>query len=250
MPQNKHKSYPFPDWLQWTIEKNAGKIPVWKFPPISKIEEAIYFAPLTFQNRFDFLELFEKDKDEWVDRRFKKPKSIYEYVCLIRIMMPYSFKRGGMDWLVYDEKECIGILHGFEFSKETGGFSNRRCSIGYAFGEKVRGSGIPQKVLRHFQNYLFTKMNRLYLTASVDLKNVRSIRFLEGLGYSEYPPELEWEPAEERIEPKNVQLELFRSVRTKNKVTTYRKESAEEYRTWRSSWIKQPDGSYKIPTRD
>jgi len=197
MSKNKHKSYPFSDWLQWSIERNVGKKPVWNFPKIPKMEEGIFFVPLTFQNRTHLLEIFEKDTDKWVDKRFKKAKSVYEFVGLSRIIMPYSFKRGGRDWLVYQEKKCIGILHGFQFSKETGGLRNRRCSIGYAFGKKVRGSSIPQKVIRHFQDYLFSKMNLLYLTAEVHKKNVRSIRFLEGLGYTQMPPAIQWESEEE-----------------------------------------------------
>ena len=84
MSQNKFNQYPLPDWLQSYMEQNIGKVPIWKFPSIPKMSEGIYFRPLTFRNRFHFLELFEQDKDPWVDVRFKKAKSIYE-LSLIHI---------------------------------------------------------------------------------------------------------------------------------------------------------------------
>lgn len=176
MLKNNRQKFLIPAWMQSNVERNIGKPPVWQFPPIPEMENGIEFIPLNFYNRRDFLELFEKDEDPWVEERFKHPESIYEYVCMIRIMMPYSYKRGGQDWLVYQDKACIGIVHTFDFSKETG--SERRCSIGYAFGKAVRGSGVPQKVVQRLQDYLFTKWKMLYLTACVKRKNIRSIRFL------------------------------------------------------------------------
>ncbi len=222
MSKNKQESYSFSESLQYYIEQNVGKVPIWQFPCIPKMQEGFSFAPLTFSNRFHLLDLFEKDKDAWVDKRFKKAKSIYEYVSMTRIVMPYAYKSGGEDWLVYKKKECIGILHGFEFSKETEDWRNRRCYIGYIFGKKMRGSGNPQKILRHFQNYLFTKMDLLYVSASVDCKNVRSIRFLEGLGYLPMPAKIQWDSEEEKILPKMVIMELFRSNRTKNRINKSR----------------------------
>ncbi|GEM_PF-1806562 len=247
MPKNKHQKNRIPDWLQSYVERNIGKPPVWQFPPIPEMEEGIYFRPLNFSNRVHFLKLFENDQDSWIAERFKDAESVYEYVCMSRIIMPYSFKRGGRDWLVYKEKACIGILHGFEFSKESGEFTQRRCSIGYAFGKAVRGSGIPQKVVQHFQNYLFTKWKMLYLTASVKKENIRSIRFLKGLDYIERPPEPNEEGEEEKYVSDTIILDLFRSKRTQNKVHAYWEKSAKEYLTWRATWVKQPDGSYKIP---
>jgi len=247
MPKNKYQQYPIPDWIQSYIEQNAGKVPVWKFPSILDMENDIRFIPLNFRNRHDFLELFEEDDDPWIEKRFKNAKSVYEYVCMIRIIMPYSFKRGGQDWLVYQKKECIGIVHAFDFSKESGEFTQRRCCIGYAFGKAVRGSGIPQKVVQHLQGYLFSKLNMLYLTASVKKDNIRSVRFLRSLGYVERPPETEWEKEEDGYVSDTIHLDLFRSKRTQNKVQAYWAESTKSYLAYRATWIKQPGGSYKIP---
>ncbi len=247
MPKNRFNAHTIPDWIQTYIEQNAGKVPVWQFPPIPKMEEDIRFVPLNFRNRYDFLELFEQDEDPWIEERFKHAQSVYEYVCMTRIIMPYSYKRGGQDWLVYQNKECIGIVHAFDFSKESGEFTQRRCCIGYVFGKAVRGSGIPQKVMQHLQGYLFSTLNMLYLTASVKKENTRSIRFLRTLGYVERPPETEWQKEEDSHVSDTIHLDLFRSKRTQNKVLAYWEESTKSYLTWRATWVKQPDGSYKIP---
>ena len=248
MPKNKHHQFPIPDWIQSYLERNIGKPPVWQFPPIPEMAVEICFHTLTFSTRTHFLALFENDQDPWVEERFKNAKSVYEYVCMSRIIMPYSFKRGGQDWLVYQKKECIGIIHAFDFNKESGEFTQRSCSIGYAFGKAVRGSGIPQKVVQHLQNYLFTKWNMLYLTASVKRENVRSIRFLKGLGYIERPAERDWETEEDKIVSSTIILDLFRSKRTQNKIQTQWEKDAKAYSAWRATWIKQPDGSYIIPS--
>ena len=247
MPKEKHHEFPIPDWIQSYVERNIGKPPLWQFPPIPEMETGIEFRTLNFHNQKHFLELFKKDEDPWVEKRFKNAKSVYEYVCMSRIIMPYSFKRGGQDWLVYQKEKCIGILHAFNFSKESGEFTQRRCSIGYAFGQSVRGSGIPQKVVQHLQHYLFTKWNMLYLTASVKRKNIRSIRFLKGLGYIERPLEKDEQTNEEGAVSDTIHLDLFRSKRTQNKIQAYWEESTESYLAWKVTWVKQPDGSYKIP---
>ncbi len=212
------------------------------------MENDIKFIPLTFRNRHDFLELFEQDDDPWVEERFKNAKSVYEYVCMAKIIMPYSFKHGGQDWLVYQKKECIGILHAFDFNKESGEFTQRRCSIGYAFGQAVRGSGIPQKVVQHLQDYLFTKWNMLFLTASVKRENIRSIRFLKGLGYTERSAERDWQTDEDKAVSSTLILDLFRSKRTQNKIQAQWKQEKKDYLAWHATWIKQPDGSYRIPS--
>lgn len=95
MPKNKYHQFSIPDWMQSYVERNIGQPPVWQFPPIPEMEEGIYFRPLNFHNQTHFLELFEKDEDPWVEEKFKDAKSVYEYICMIRIIMPYSFKRGG-----------------------------------------------------------------------------------------------------------------------------------------------------------
>ncbi len=248
MPKNNYHQFSIPDWIQSYLERNIGKPPVWQFPPIPEMAAGIYFRPLTFSNRSHFLAVFENDQDPWVEERFKNAKSVYEYVCMARIIMPYSYKRGGQDWLVYQKKECIGIIHAFDFNKESGEFTQRSCSIGYAFGETVRGSGIPQKVVRHLQNYLFTKWNMLYLTAAIKRENSRSIRFLKRLGYIERPAEKDWETEEDKVVSSTIILDLFRSKRTQNRIQSQWEQEKKDYIAWRATWIKQADGSYIIPS--
>jgi len=42
-------------------------------------------------------------------------------------------------------------------------------------------------------------------------------------------------------------MELFRSKRTQHKINKLRLEVAEANRAWRATWVKQADGSYRIP---
>jgi RimJ/RimL family protein N-acetyltransferase len=249
MKNKRFDSYPLPDWLQFWVEQNAGRKPLWNFPKMPPTPDGFWFQKLDFRNRYLLLEMFENDSDSWVDERFKDPKEVYEYVAQQRICMPYSGKHGGCDWLVMSpEDECAGILHNFDFSLENFGFQHRKCSVGYAFAEKFRGTGLPRQIMLHFQDYLFKKMDRLLLMACVEKENTRSIRFLEKLGYeertSDYHDDEEDRP---RKEPEHRYLELYRSRRTRNRIHAYRKKSAEDYRAWRATWIKNPDGSYTIP---
>jgi RimJ/RimL family protein N-acetyltransferase len=233
------------------MEQNVGRKPIWDFPKIPTTPDGFWFQQLTFRNRSLLLEMFENDPEPWVDERFKDPKEVYEYVAYLRISMPYSGKHGGCDWLVMSpERECIGLLHNFDFSRENYGFQHRQCSVGYAFVKTVRGTGLPQRVMLHFQAYLFQKMNRLLLMASVDKDNTRSIRFLEKLGYEECTSDYidnDDEDDKPRKAPLNRYFELYRSQRTRNRVLAYRKKSSEEYKAWRATWVKNPDGSYTIP---
>lgn len=203
------ESFPLPDYLQRAMERNIGRPPVWKFPQILPTPDGLTFEKLNFESRYHLIETFQNDTDEWVDERFKSTAEIYEYVAMLCIEMPYSFKHGGCDWLVFSpDGTCAGILHSFEFSKEQFDYHHRRCAIGFVFSEKFRGSSLTVKAVQHFQQFLFGKMNLLYLLAWTDTENIRCCRFLEKLGWFDCPIEYE------NDSPKYRFYELYRSKRT------------------------------------
>ncbi len=246
MSKSRFDAYPLPDWLQWQMEQNIGKPARWGFPQIAESPNGVVFEKLCFHNRHELLKMFEMDNDPWVDERFKDPKRLYEYVANLKICMLYSFKHGGCDWFAKKDGEYAGILHAFQFSQEKFGYAHRKCAIGYAFAKKFRGSGLPFHTVKYFQDFLFTKMDRLFLTASVDRKNLRSIHFLKKLGHAEYHCEYEGE-APRKEPPKELYFELFRSARAKSNVVKYRKKAEKEYREWKSKWVKNEDGSWTVP---
>ncbi|MEN0046140.1 MAG: GNAT family protein [Bacteroidota bacterium] len=185
MAKSRYDSYPLSDWLQYSMERNIGRAPIWKFPHIPDWKEDISFRKLNFQNQHHLLEMFENDEDEWVNERFKEAQSVYNYVAHLRIVALYSAKHGGCDWLVRKGDEYIGVLHAFDFSIENYNYHHRRCAIGYAFTKSVRGTGLPLQIVPYFQQFLFQKMNLLLQFALVNKANHRSIRFLEKLGFEE-----------------------------------------------------------------
>ena len=230
MAKNKFGSYPLPAWLQSYMERNIGRRPIWNFPHIPDSPEGLSFEMLDFENRHHILEMFGNDPDPWVDERFKDPQQLYEYVAHLRIVMPYTGKRGGADWLVSKEREYVGLLHAFEFSRENFGYNHRKCAMGFAFAENHRGAGLPLRAVQYFQEFLFRKMDRLYLTASVKRGNLRSIAFLKKLGFRE--TRLDWEAEHPGKEPpEEVYLENFRSPQARGRVRNYWKRMEEKYRT-------------------
>lgn len=234
MAKNNFGNYPLPNWLQSYMERNIGRSPVWQFPHIPASPEGLFFEKLDFQNRHHVLEMFENDPDPWVDERFKDPQQLYEYVAHLRIVMPYAGKRGGADWLVRKGGEYAGLLHAFEFSRENFGYNHRKCAIGFAFAQKYRGAGTPFHAVKYFQDFLFQKMGRLYLTASVKRENLRSIRFLKNLGFEERSPDWEEEADQPKVLPEEIYLDLFRSPQAKGRIRNYWKMIEEEYRARRA----------------
>ena len=87
MSKDNYHQFPIPNWIQSYVERNIGKPPLWQFPPIPEMETGIEFRTLNFHNQKHFLELFKKDEDPWVEKRFKNAKSVYEYVCMSRIIL-------------------------------------------------------------------------------------------------------------------------------------------------------------------
>ncbi len=227
MAENKFGSYPLPAWLQSYMERNIGRRPLWEFPRIPDSPDGLSFNMLDFENRHFVLDMFENDPDPWVDERFKDPQKLYEYVAHLRIVLPYSPKHGGADWLVRKEQECIGLLHAFDFSRERFGYNHRQCAIGFAFVEKYRGTGLPFRTVQYFQDFLFRKMDRLYLFATVKRENRRSIAFLSKLGFEERRPE--GEPDEDKEPPKEIFLEKYRSPQAQGRIRNYWKRMRERY---------------------
>jgi hypothetical protein len=62
MSKNRFETFPIPDYLQWAVERNIGRLPVWNFPQIPPSSEGLTFERLTFENRFTFLEAFEMER--------------------------------------------------------------------------------------------------------------------------------------------------------------------------------------------
>ena len=89
----------------------------------------------------------------------------------------------------------------------------------------------------------------LYLTASVKRENIRSLRFLKGLGYLERTAENDWQIDDDKDVSNTIVLDLFRSKRTQKKLLAQWEKETKEYLSWRATWVKQPDGSYRIPPR-
>lgn len=229
MAKNKFGSYPLPAWLQSYMERNIGRRPVWNFPLIPDSPEGLSFDILDFENRHHILEMFENDPDPWVDERFKDPQQLYEYVAHLRIVMPYTGKRGGADWLVRKDREYIGLLHAFEFSRENFGYNHRKCAVGFAFAEPYRGTGLPFRTVQYFQDFLFRKMDRLCLMASVKRGNRRSIAFLKKLGFEELSLDEKEEQDPGKEPPKEVFMEKYRSPQARGRIRNYWKRMEEKY---------------------
>ena len=71
------------------------------------------------------------------------------------IVAPYSFKKGGIDWLIQNkEKEWVGLLHAYDFSKENYAHRHRWCTIGFMMGAAFRGTGVAQEAVQQLQSYL------------------------------------------------------------------------------------------------
>lgn len=192
----KIESPPLSSNLQFWMERHIGKNPVWTFPTVQESEN-LRFTPLTFDNYHHFLELFQNDPSPFVDERFKDAKKLYEYVAHLWIYARYSFKYGATDWLIQNKNgEWVGVFHLYELSHENFCYSHRKAFIGFAIAEKFRGNGYAVEAVQHFQNYIFTKLNKLWIVANTKKDNLRCIHFLKKLNYEEknafYGSEKEW----------------------------------------------------------
>jgi RimJ/RimL family protein N-acetyltransferase len=183
-PRPLPERFPLPDWLQFWIERNAGKKPLWLFPKLLPSSD-LTFERLTFDNRDTVLRMFSADPNPFVSEDFKTAEPLYLYVANHWICAPYSPKNGAADWIIRANGEAAGLLHLYDVSRETWGLNNRRCCIGYTIAEKFRGSGLAQNAVRALQTYAFSRLDMLVLLAIPDRRNERSIRFLQRLGYQE-----------------------------------------------------------------
>lgn len=103
--------YPIPSRLQFWIERNIGRPPLWQFPAFPPSDN-LEFRRLHFDNRHLVLEIFETDPDPFVTPEFKSSQALYEYVAGQWICGPYSPKHGAADWIVRTKaRETVGILH-------------------------------------------------------------------------------------------------------------------------------------------
>lgn len=196
-----------PDWLQFYVERNIGKKPLWLFPELAASGD-LTFERLTFGNRQPVLRMFSTDANPFVSEDFKTAELLYHYVANLWICAPYSPKHGAADWIIRAKGEDAGLLHLYDVSRETWGLNNRRCCIGYTIAEKFRGTGLAQNAVGALQSYAFSRLDMLVLLAIPDGCNERSIRFLRRLGYEEFTNE-EIEKGPNRF------FELFRGPRAR-----------------------------------
>jgi len=81
--------------------------------------------------------------------------------------------------LIYAEEVLIGDA-GIHFLDPE----NMQCEIGYTIAKKYQGNGFGREAVSGIIEYLFTKLHKHRITASVDPENTASIRLLEKLGFS------------------------------------------------------------------
>lgn len=183
-PMTDHE-HPIPSRLQFWMERNIGRPPLWQFPELSASKN-LEFQRLHFDNRHLILAMFNSDPDPFVTADFKSPEKLYEYVAGQWICSPYSPKHGAADWIASTRgQEPVGVLHVYEISRETWALNHRRCAIGYAVAARYRGTGMAQEAVRALQVYLFSQFDMLTLFAISDRRNERGARFLARLGYEE-----------------------------------------------------------------
>lgn len=176
---------PLPDYLRFWMERNVGKPPIWDFPTLQD-SATLAYQRLDFDNYLSILDLFQNDPSPFVEIDFKEPNALYEYVANLWICAPYSFKKGGIDWIIRQQAgEEVGLLHAYDFSKEQIDNRHRNCTIGFLIAAPYRGSGLAKEAVEHLQAYLFQGMDMLSVTAYTKHTNERSIRFLEKMGYVE-----------------------------------------------------------------
>jgi len=181
----KKTTPPLPDYLRFWIERNIGKTPIWEFPTLEN-STTLSYQRLHFDNYLAVLDLFKDDPSPFVEIDFKEENALYEYVANLWICAPYSYKKGGIDWLIQKQSgEGVGLLHAYDFSKEQIDNRHRTCTIGFLITAPFRGSGVAMEAVEHLQAYLYQQMDMWYLMAYTKQDNERSMRFLEKLGYVE-----------------------------------------------------------------
>ena len=176
---------PLPDYLRFWMEQNVGRPPIWDFPALQN-SATLTYQRLHFDNYSSVLELFKDDPSPFVERDFKEENALYEYVANLWICAPYSYKRGGIDWIIQQQSgEGVGLLHAYDLSKEQIENRHRSCTIGFIIAAPFRGLGLAKEAVEHLQTYLAQQMDMLYVTAYTRQDNERSMRFLEKMGYAE-----------------------------------------------------------------
>lgn len=60
---------------------------------------------------------------------------------------------------------------------------NKQVEIGYTLDRRYRGNGYATEALTVIINYLFTRLNKHRITASIDPINISSIKLIERLGF-------------------------------------------------------------------
>lgn len=71
----------------------------------------------------------------------------------------------------------IGV-HFLESEKE-----NKQVEIGYTLDKNFRGKGFASEALTEIINYLFKQLNKHRIIASIDPKNLDSVKLIERLGF-------------------------------------------------------------------
>ena len=187
MPRRRSRfdSHPLPGWLQHSMERYVGRVPLWLFPELTPTAN-LRFERLDFDNRDLVLGMFETDESPFLDPAFKDDRKLYEYVAHQRICGPYSPKHGCADWIVLTaEGTPAGLLNAYDFSRETWALNHRQCSVGYAMAAPYRGTGMASEALGALESYLFQTFDMLMLLAYPKRENERSVRFLQRRGYLE-----------------------------------------------------------------
>lgn len=111
------------------------------------------------------------------------PKSLDDIYGFIQKTNPKINIPGSWFQFVIIEKESNKLIGdiGVHFLDDNS--DNKQVEIGYTLNKDFRGKGYANEALSKIIGYLFGQLKKHRITASIDPKNISSVRLIEKLGF-------------------------------------------------------------------
>lgn len=139
--------------------------------------ERLTIKPISLSDASD---MFDYRSDESVSRfQNFKPKTIAEIEKFIKhYTKSFNEEDSWFQAGVYLNTKMIGDI-GIHFL----GPENRQCEIGYTISPRYQKNGYGKESVSAMVHYLFGKLKKHRITASLDPRNAASIALLESIGF-------------------------------------------------------------------
>jgi ribosomal-protein-alanine N-acetyltransferase len=167
-----------------SVHRQQHPKPYFKFPDLRE-SERLRYERLDEKNCVQILALFDQEENVFLPAYYQDEEKLKDSAIWSSERGAYCPKTGQADWIVKAKasEDVVGILHLYDLKLETFNDNHKRCTVGFAIGQKFRRRYFATEALQQLLAYTHEQMKRNFILAYTEKENTASASLLHKLNF-------------------------------------------------------------------